>query len=39
MLPACGFGYHVVRCDGVAKAPVIYRGENAVEIFLNHFEC
>ena len=35
---ACGFGYQVVGCDGTAKAPVIYRGENAVEVFLKHLE-
>ena len=38
-LEAYGFGYQVVRCDGVVKAPAIYRGENAVEVFLNHLEC
>ena len=35
---ACGFGYQVVGCDGTANAPVIYRGENAVEVFLQHLE-
>ena len=35
---ACGFGYQVVGCDGAANAPVIYRGENAVEVFLKHLE-
>ena len=34
----CGFGYQVVGCDGKANAPVIYRGENAVEVFLKHLE-
>ena len=36
---ACGFGYQVVRYDGKADHPVIYRGEDAVEVFLNHLEC
>ena len=35
---AGGFGYQVVRCDGAANAPVIYRGENAVEVILKHLE-
>ena len=35
---ACGFGYQLVRCGGAAKAPVIYRAENVVEVFLNHLE-
>ena len=35
---ASGFGYQVVGCDGAANAPVIYRGENAVEVFLKHLE-
>ena len=30
----CSYCYVVVRCDGVAKVPVLYRGENAVEHFL-----
>ena len=32
---ACGFSYIVVRSDGVASKPVVYRGENAVETFLS----
>ena len=36
---ACGFGYQVVRYDGQAEEPVIYRGKNVVEAFLNHLEC
>ena len=36
---ACGFGYQVVRYDGQAEKPVIYRGKNVIEVFLNHFEC
>ena len=36
---ACGFGYQVVRYDGKSEKPVIYRGEDAVETFLNHLEC
>ena len=31
---ACGFSYVVVRSDGVASDPVVYRGENAVGKFL-----
>ena len=31
---ACGFGYQVVRYDNVAYPPLIYRGEDAVEVFL-----
>ncbi|KAL9960469.1 hypothetical protein ACROYT_G033932 [Oculina patagonica] len=32
---ACGFSYTVVRSDGKSKRPFVYRGENAVEVFLN----
>ncbi|XP_078379998.1 uncharacterized protein LOC144662941 [Oculina patagonica] len=32
---ACGFAYTVVRSDGRNERPVVYRGENAVEVFLN----
>ena len=35
---ACGFGYLIVRYDGQAEEPVIYRGED-VEVFLNPLEC
>ena len=35
----CGFGYQVVRYDGNPEKPVIYRGEDVVEVFLNHLEC
>ena len=35
----CRFGYQVVRCDGQATKPVIYRGEDAIDVFLNHLEC
>ncbi|KAL9980669.1 hypothetical protein ACROYT_G009282 [Oculina patagonica] len=31
---ACGFAYTVVRSDGRNKRPVVYRGKNAVEVFL-----
>ena len=31
---ACGFSYTVVRSDGPATQPVVYRGKNAVEVFL-----
>ncbi|KAL9983793.1 hypothetical protein ACROYT_G006023 [Oculina patagonica] len=31
---ACGFAYTVVRSDGKHEKPVVYRGENAVEVFL-----
>lgn len=36
---ACGFSYQVVRYDGKADKPVIYRGEYVVEVFLKHLEC
>ena len=36
---ACGFGYVVVKYDGKAEEPVIYRGEYVAEVFLNHLEC
>ena len=36
---ACGFGYQVVRYDGQTEKPVIYRGKDVVEVFLNHLEC
>ena len=32
---ACGVSYIVVRSDGVASQPVVYRGKNAVGTFLN----
>ena len=35
----CGFGYQVVRYDGRAEKPVIYRGKNVIEVFLKHLEC
>ena len=31
----CGFSCTVVRSDGAATQPVVYRGENAVEVFLS----
>jgi hypothetical protein len=31
----CGFGYVVVRCDGL-EAPVVYRGSDAATRFLEH---
>ena len=31
---ACGFSYFVVRSDGWASQPVVYRGKNAVGTFL-----
>ena len=36
---ACGFGYQVVRYNGQAEEPVIYRGKNVIEAFLCHLEC
>ena len=36
---ACGFDFQVVRCDGKASKPVIFRDENVVEVFLNPLEC
>ena len=35
----CGFGYQVVRYDGQAEEPVIYRGEDAIEAFLHDLKC
>jgi hypothetical protein len=36
---ACGFGYIVVRYDGVAaEKPVIYRGSDAAGVFLNNLD-
>lgn len=35
----CSYCYVIVRCDGVAKAPVLYRGENAVEHFLESLQA
>ena len=32
---ACGFGYQVVRCDGQTEEPVIYRGKDTVDEFVN----
>ncbi|KAL9962348.1 hypothetical protein ACROYT_G031442 [Oculina patagonica] len=32
---ACGFAYTRVRSDGEHEKPFVYRGENAVEVFLN----
>lgn len=32
---ACGFAYTIVRSDGAATQPVVYRGENAVGMFLS----
>ncbi|KAL9957899.1 hypothetical protein ACROYT_G034854 [Oculina patagonica] len=32
---ACGFSYTVVRSDGKSEKPFDYRGENAMEVFLN----
>ena len=32
---ACGFSFTVVRSDGAATQPVVYRGKNAVKTFLN----
>ena len=36
---ACGFGYQVVRYDGQTEKPVIYRGKDVVEVFLNQLVC
>ena len=30
----CSFGYVVVRCDGEAEEPVLYRGKNAAKRLL-----
>jgi len=34
----CSYCYVVVRYDGVARDPVLYRGENAVEHFLENLQ-
>ena len=34
----CSYCYVVVRSDGVAKDPVLYRGENAAEHFLENLQ-
>lgn len=34
----CSYCYIIVRCDGQTKAPVLYRGEGAVEHFLKALE-
>ena len=31
----CGFSYIVVRCDGQTEPPVVYRGRDAAQRFLN----
>ena len=36
---SCSYCYVVVRCDDAAKAPVLYRGENAVEHFLESLQA
>ena len=36
---ACVFSCKVVRYDGQAEEPVIYRGKDTVEVFLNHLGC
>ena len=36
---ACGFGYQVVQYNGESNEPVIYRGEDTVEVFFNHLNC
>ena len=33
---ACGFACTIVRTDGKACGPMVYRGENAVYLFLQH---
>ena len=34
-LEACGFSFTVLRSDGAATQPVVYRGEKVVKTFLN----
>ena len=36
---ACGSGYQVARYDGKTEELVIYKGEDVVEVLLNHLEC
>ena len=33
---ACGFAYTIVRSDGKACGPMVYRGEYALYLFLQH---
>ena len=35
---ACGFGYQVMRYDNIAYPPVIYRGKDAIEVFLKKIQ-
>lgn len=35
---ACGFSYIVVRSDGAVGQPIVYRGLNATEAFLQYLE-
>ena len=34
----CGFSYFVVRSDGQTQGPIIYRGEDAVFVFLAYLQ-
>ena len=34
----CGFSYFVVRSDGQTQGPIIYRGEDAVFVFLTYLQ-
>ncbi|XP_074655657.1 uncharacterized protein LOC141909170 [Tubulanus polymorphus] len=35
---ACGFSYVVVRSDGKHEPPVLYRGQDAAAVFLQHLQ-
>ena len=35
---ACGFSYIVVRSDGFAQEPVVYRGQDATKVFLDYLQ-
>ena len=35
---ACGYSYIVARCDGQTEPPVVYRGPDAAEHFLNDIQ-
>ena len=34
----CGFSYFIVRSDGQTQGPIIYRGEDAVFVFLTYLQ-
>ena len=34
-LQSCGFCYIIVRSDGKSRDPVLYRGKDAADVFIN----